>query len=483
MRALCCLSAILLLASTGPGAQRSSSPPAIVTIHRHYEPRDRETARYQYVPIEVENGIETLIISYRYNADNGASVVDIGLFEPGSLAIGTPGFRGYSGGSQSTIIVGRHFASPAYRSGPLPPGRWHVMLGLYKVGPRGVDVEIDVTQSRASAPAPASASTSHSAAAAPVEGADTSRRAAPRWFSGGLHFHTTHSDGSIDPAALASAAGAAGLEFIAITDHNNTIHTRERMPPSPLHIVGEEVTTPAGHANVWGLPPGAWIDFRVRPADADAAVSINRLVGDAHRYGALFSINHPVTDCAGCSWEQVIPDALDGVEIWNGEKGPQVEAMAIWDRLLRLGRHVTAVGASDWHRAPARIDAAAVRVLAADLTAPAILDGIRRGHVIVMRDATTAPPSVRMDCGAQSAEIGDTLTCDAAGRLTIRVSASGTAGGRAELVWNGDSKTSKPLGGDSTFELPASAGYARIHVYAADGSAIAITNPVHVAIR
>jgi hypothetical protein len=346
------------------------------------------------------------------------------------------------------------------------------MLGLYKVAPGGVDVEIDVTQSRDGR------EPTLTAGATPVR-ALTPAPTGERWFSGGLHLHTTHSDGSIGPGALAEAARSAGLEFIVITDHNNTTHTREPMAALPLHIVGEEVTTPAGHANVWGLPADAWIDFRVRPSDPGAAATINRLVADAHRSGALFSINHPVDVCGGCSWEQVIPDGLDAIEIWNGEKGPQVEAIAIWDRLLRDGRHVTAVGASDWHRAPARLEAAAVRVLAADLTQPAILEGIKRGHVVVMRDAKSAPPSIDATCGARKAAIGDTLACANTDMLTVHVS-SGIAGARADFVWNGERKASKPVGDGATFEIPVSAGYARVHVHDADGSTIAITNPVYV---
>src|SRR5262249_34670435 len=140
-----------------------------------------------------------------------------------------------------------------------------------------------------------------------------------RWFSGALHLHTNHSDGTIGPNAVAAAARAAGLDFIAITDHNNTSHRLEPADSAPpLPIRGEEVTTPSGHANAWGLRPDAWIDFRVKPDDPDAAKAIADLAAAAHRGGALFSINHPVGECDGCAWEQTIPAALDAIEIWNG---------------------------------------------------------------------------------------------------------------------------------------------------------------------
>ena len=467
MRTAAALVALLTFAQT-PATPIQS--PLVLT--RHFIAAG---ARYQYVPFEVAAGTESLTITYKYSGDAGSSVIDLGLFEPGPVALGTPGFRGYSGGSQRTVTVGRNNASPGYTTGPIPAGTWHVMLGMYKVAPAGVDVQITITEAREDA--------ATETAAAPPKPARLTTLPESRWYSGALHLHTVHSDGSISPAALADATRAAGFDFIVVTDHNNTAHRREPMPSSPLHIVGEEVTTPAGHANVWGLPDGAWIDFRVLPNDAGAAAAINGFVAAAHKAGALFSINHPADNCAGCSWGQIVPDGIDAVEIWQNEKAPRDAEVAFWDRLLRAGHHVTAVGVSDWHRLPARIDRAAVRVQAALLTEPAILDGIRRGRVIVMRDAQTEPPSVRARCGSNKAGVGDTLACSTGDMLTLEVSAHAIHDGRADFIWNAARMTSKALDGSATFSMPAAAGYLRAHLYEADGSAVAITNPVYVEIR
>ena len=102
--------------------------------------------RYEYVPFDVAAGTEALTISYTYSGDPGSSVIDLGLFEPGPLTFGTTSFRGYSGGAQRTITVGRNHASPGYKTGPLPAGRWHVMLGMYRVAPAGIDVEIRIAE-------------------------------------------------------------------------------------------------------------------------------------------------------------------------------------------------------------------------------------------------------------------------------------------------------------------------------------------------
>lgn len=443
-----------------------------VVLHGHFMPGG---PRYQYVPFDLPANAAAITISYTYTGDAGSSVIDLGLFEPGPLTVGTPAFRGYSGGAQRTITVGRNHASAGYRMGALPAGQWHVMLGIYKVAPAGVDVDVTIAATTEEPSTETAADPKPSALPAATK---------PRWYGGALHLHTTHSDGTLRPAAVADAARAAGLDFFAITDHNNTTHTRELLPATPLHIIGEEVTTPAGHATVWGLPESAWIDFRVSPADAGAAAAIDGLVDQAHRAGALFSISHPVDSCGGCSWEQAIPRGIDAVEIWQGEKAPRGAEVAFWDRLLRGGRHVTAVGVSDWHRPTAApLGTAAVRVLADRLTAAAVIDGIRRGHVIVMRDAATPPPSVTASCGSHRAGVGDTLACGADDTLTMGVAAKGFHDGRVDFIWNAARMTSKPIGHGATFSMPASAGYLRAHVYAADGSPVAITNPVYVEIR
>jgi hypothetical protein len=298
-----------------------------------------------------------------------------------------------------------------------------------------------------------------------------------------LHLHTSHSDGTLAPAALVDAARDAGYDFIAITDHNNTTHTREPIPSSPLHIVGEEVTTPGGHAAVWGLPEGAWIDFRVGPRDPGAADAVTGLVDAAHRAGALFAISHPIDNCDGCSWTHTIPGGVDAIEIWQNEQAPRDAEIAVWDRLLREGRHITAVGVSDWHRQPSRIDVAAVRVRAIGLTQPAILDGIRQGHVIVMRDARTQPPLVRARCGSADAEVGESLTCAVTDEFEVHVSMPEQADGNAEFSWNAARMTTRAIGHGTTFSMPAADGYVRVRVYAANGSTVAITNPIYVSTR
>jgi len=442
--------------------------PAPVTITRHYTAADRETGRYQYVPFDVPQGTGALRVTYKYDRADGNNVIDLGLFEPGPLDLGTHAFRGYSGGSKSEVILSAAETTRGYQPGPLPAGTWHVMLGLYKIAEAGVDVTITI-EATSGAPAPAPR-----ALAAP----STVHDAGPQWYKGALHTHTLHSDGTIDPRELMRRFRDAAFDFVFITDHNNTTHRWElqkEIPPGerPLWLVGEEVTTPGGHASVWGLEPGEWVDFRVRPEDG----RIRDLIDAAHRQGALFSVNHPVSSCVGCSWEHAF-DGIDGMEIWNGgHTAPDLPGL--WDKQLMTGRHVTGVGSSDWHSDPNPIDVASVRVYAQSLTATAILEAIKGGRVIVTRNGQVATPDVVVRSGSASARIGDTLRVT--GPVSIDVNAPGLSGGRVIVVSNGATAGESALGADGRARVEGQFhGYVRLELFAADGTSAAVTNPVYL---
>jgi len=183
----------------------SPAPPAAVperrTIRLHYGPAERDRGRYQYVPVTIAAGTTRLEIAYRYDKADGANAVDLGLFEPGPLTLGTRALRGWSGGARDRALVAVGEATPGYWPGALPAGEWHVALGLYKVAPAGVEVELTVETS----PAPTG----------PTPGLGPRPREPLRrgeaWYSGDLHVHTLHSDGSQTASAVAAAAREAGL--------------------------------------------------------------------------------------------------------------------------------------------------------------------------------------------------------------------------------------------------------------------------------
>ena len=76
-------------------AQVPAQPLQTATVlHAHF---NAGGPRYQYLPFELPASADAVTISYRYSGDDGSSVIDLGLFEPGPTTLGTPAFRGYSG--------------------------------------------------------------------------------------------------------------------------------------------------------------------------------------------------------------------------------------------------------------------------------------------------------------------------------------------------------------------------------------------------
>ena len=92
----------LLVASVQAGvAPGGSTAPRIIT--RHFTPADRVSGRYQYVPFDVPAATGTLRVSYQYDRANGNNVVDLGLFEPGSLERPTAGLPVANGAAALTV--------------------------------------------------------------------------------------------------------------------------------------------------------------------------------------------------------------------------------------------------------------------------------------------------------------------------------------------------------------------------------------------
>ena len=465
--------ALLAAATATPRPVAAADPPRI--IKTRFTPKQQQVDRYVQVPFDVAPGTTRIDIEMKYDRANGENVVDLGLLEPGSLELGTKAFRGWTGGERSAIFVSAIDATPGYWPGPIQTGQWNVDLGLYKVGAGGVDVEVTVRTS-----SDPMAAVMPSLPARPKEPV----RTGPAWYSGALHAHTHNSDGALSAQALAQKARAEGIDFLAITDHNNTASQRETIDvPGLLTILGEEVTTPGGHANVWGLGGARdFVDFRVSPGDP----AIHTLFRAAAGRGALIGINHPYSACVACSWTHPVPDAVSTIEITGREPAEIVRAVALWDMLLTAGRRVTAIGVSDWHRGDAPIGSASVRVWANELSTRAILDSIRAGRVIVMADAATAPPDVRVTSSSKEARVGDTLVLARGDAYALDVAVGADAplyrGAKAEVFWNGERIAGGEIeGGRFRLERFASTnGYLRIHILAANGAPLAVTNPVWI---
>ena len=513
--ALCCALAAAANAQPRPTA-RAQTTERVVRV----EPFGADGERYVYVPFDVPRGAARVSVSYDYAREGGANTLDLGVFDSRSdgpgRGVSARGFRGWSGGRRSEFFISRDEATPGYLAGEIPAGRWRVILGLYKVAPAGVDVKIKIVVEtevrRAGRRARAGAATRGAAKLLPREQQPGQRRASAGfnlyWFAGDLHTHTVHSDGERTVPELAGAAYYNYLDFIFVTDHNTPSHhaevARARGFPHELLVMrGEEVTTYGGHANAWGLPEGAFVDFRVRPGDARG---ISRVVARAHRLGALISVNHPFALCGGCDWSY--GDAVkefDAVEVWNGEWDATDEsALRLWDGLLRRGLRPTAVASSDSHRPPQPVGRPTTHVAAEELSQASLLDAIRRGRAYLTAEVQGPPVVFEAaaghlgEPGASGARtgVGGEIRMAAPGAVVFFVRAGATrrgtqlspsatslprgttltlvSDGRALRTWPADGLT-------EVFEVECERdGYYRLEVRDPGGKMLALTNPIYV---
>ncbi len=308
--------------------------------------RDHER-RYAHVPFEVPAGVSQLHLRYGYShridSDpliTGGNTLDIGVFDQEGAAPGGDGFRGWSGSHKDEFTIDSVWATPPYRAGAIGSGTWHVLLGPYKVGPRGCEYTVEIWFDRGLAPPAPEDEIAHVSAVGPPP------PVRPGWRRGDLHCHTVYSDGDSRPAEMLRAARAAGLEFLGVTDHNNVAHhaeyARAEAEVSGITVVpGVEVTTYGGHWNAWGTD--RWWDFRDPTAPA-----VEATIRAAAAAGALVSVNHPKP--FGPAWEHPEITGYAAVEVWNG---PWLRlnaiALAFWESRLLAGERLVALGGSDTH--------------------------------------------------------------------------------------------------------------------------------------
>jgi hypothetical protein len=492
MRGSATLIAAALAVATPVAAAGQAAPD--VTVSGEIAGADHQS--YSEVPFEVPDGVERITVTLSYDKSN-RTVVDMGVWDPAR-------FRGWSGGTRDRFTLAPGDATPGYLAGALPAGRWRVLLGVPNARAQSraaytVNVFFDRgAERRASAAI-----------------ADPPLRAGPGWYRGDLHMHDAHSDGSCVsrggrrvPCPLfrtVEAAAAAGLDFIAVTDHNTTAHfsgLRELQPyfDTLLLIPGIEVTTFGGHANIFG--PTRFVDFRVGTAGVPDVRALQRDVAAA---GAILSLNHPALpsgeQCMGCgwTWPQTDYGAVTAIEAINGTmtEGPYA-GLGFWYGRLNEGHRLTGIAASDNHDpdvaagnpppGPAPIGRPRTVVHARDLSTPAILDGIRAGNVFLDIEGTgNRLLEVEAEAGGQRAVMGGALP----GRrgVAIRAHVVGAAGASAELVRNGEPVGARqPVGSDDarlTMTLAAgqACGWIAVNVLSGEGRPLLIGNPVYLTCR
>ena len=168
-----------------------------------------------------------------------------------------------------------------------------------------------------------------------------------------LHIHSLASDGISSVAQILDAAERAGLDVIAITDHERmdaalaAQSMAEARGAKVSVIVGEEVTTRAGH--VLGL----FLRERIAPWG-----SLRSTVARIHEQGGVAIIPHPLVPYPLCVSGRSIRSLMDesdpifhpdGIEAFNATTARMPWSRRAPDFVRKMG--VAALAGGDAHRA------------------------------------------------------------------------------------------------------------------------------------
>jgi hypothetical protein len=269
---------------------------------------------------------------------------------------------------------------------------------------------------------------------------------------GVVHVHTALSDGGGDAGEVVAAARAAGLDFVAITDHNVLdAKSLEGYRQGVLVLVGTEISTNAGHLLALGLADPA---FRFSGDMRDALDDVRELGGIAFAAHPTSSV--PTFRFTG--WD--LPGGW-GVELLNGDSQwraagwwrlartafayrvnpeyallgsltPPTDALERWDAVL-AGRAAPGIVGADAHSRVAVSKRVALRfpsyasvfalarnhVLlpaplggAAEADAEAVIAALRQGRSYMSLDALAPGDgfSFSVEAGARRFTMGETVT-------------------------------------------------------------------------
>jgi hypothetical protein len=488
-----CVFCLVLFAALRARAQTAETPLAEQVLEGVV--RGGQNQSYVKVPFQVSEGTERVTITFDYTQKEQHTALDLGLMDPTAL-------RCWSGGNKSTLTVGLSDATPSCLPGAIPPGEWNVLIGVPNIR-AGVEshytIHVYLSKTGAVAAQPAVLR--------------EALRAGPGWYRGDLHMHTAHSDGQCPSQTgkmvpcpvffTVDAAARRGLDFIAITDHNATSQydaMRELQPyfDKVLLIPGREITTFQGHINFLGTTD--FVDFRL---GTSGVPDMNTLLRSADATGGITSINHPDAPsgemCMGCGWtpaQSVDMHLLSAVEAVNG--GSQQHGLSdlpFWNRQLNNGCRLTGIGGSDNHRAMQPLDqtgsigSPTTVVYAQELSVPAILNGIRAGHVFIDVEGTrdrAMDLTAKTNAGAGHA--GDALEAAKGETVHLNLHVVSAAGGKVRWIEDGkamDTGSDAVIASaaqDVPLDLTSDGGrhWVRAEVTDAQGKLWLVENPVYI---
>lgn len=202
-------------------------------------------------------------------------------------------------------------------------------------------------------------------------------RAGEYWvLSGDFHVHGGPGDGTLLPWELRREARRAGLDVIAITNHNSIYAARlaewwaRRFPGDPLIIAGEEITSPDYHLAAVGLQTA--VGGRHSAAAAIEAV---------HAQGGVAIAAHPEREY----WNGYDGEALsrlDGAEAANSSDPIDLADYGTFRRLaLARNPDLAAIGSSDFHGWPS-MGRSRTYLFVRDRSRDGVIEAIRSGRTV-----------------------------------------------------------------------------------------------------
>lgn len=158
-----------------------------------------------------------------------------------------------------------------------------------------------------------------------------------------LHVHSRASDGVSGVDEILDAAVAAGLDVLAITDHERidaaqaaAAIARERGLPIDV-VVGEEITTRGGHLL------GLWLERPVRPLRA-----LGWSIAAIHEQGGIAIPAHPLVPYPLCAQAWTLRRLIDGSDPARRPDALETFNPTFFGRVA--GRRAAAF-ATEWHLA------------------------------------------------------------------------------------------------------------------------------------
>ncbi|WP_096437234.1 CehA/McbA family metallohydrolase [Alteribacter populi] len=404
---------------------------------------EERQGEYITLHFDVPEAIEEINVRLIVKNEKG-NTIDLGLEGPS-------GMKGWSGGARRSIFVREDRATPGYLIEEIDPGKWGVVLNAYKVkGVCNVEVKVDMQPE------------------------------APRWIKGDLHMHSNHSDSPYSLSEVIVNAKEAGLEYIALTDHNTFSQNEAFEPQEDLVIIpAVELTTNRGHSNFYGVKK-PFNDFRCQ-----SMADVKHVIAEGEANGALISVNHP--HCDHCWWEWGLEEfEFDYVEVWNGPwRERNLRTLHWWQSQLGLGKRMIALGGSDKHGPDEWIKygGPTTFIKASKHSPEGILGAIKEGRACI----ASSPEGPLIDLEINGHRMGETLlVSEESSYLDLHVTIESFNGGRMKVYSSDGLSFERTLNQGNhrlTFQVKPSNSFYRIELWGEDKqlqdfTPQAISNPI-----